>query len=229
MKCQKCGTEFTNANFCPNCGAPVDSTDTSATQAQPGQPIQQPKEKKPFFKKLNFWIIIISSIVIILLVILGVSTKNNNTPATAPDNSSVVANNDTSSSTVSRSDTQTEAKNNADENKNIVVFNNNGIKLTYKGFRNDTMPEFVFLLENDSDKTYMVSTENVSVNDYMISTTLLEKIAPGKKSNTTMTMFSSDLKDNNITKIEKLEFKLRCTNDDDYTDKIESDIVIDNP
>ena len=45
-----------------------------------------------------------------------------------------------------------------------------------------------------------------------------------------MTMFKSDLKDNGIEKLEKVEFKLHCTNSDDFLDSFESDVItINNP
>ena len=76
----------------------------------------------------------------------------------------------------------------------------------------------------------MVSSEDVSINDCMISTAIIETVAPGKKSAVKMTMFKSDLKDNGIEKLEKVEFKLHCTNSDDFLDSFESDVItINNP
>ena len=114
--------------------------------------------------------------------------------------------------------------------KEVVVYDNNGIKLTYLGYEKDIFPELKFKLENTSDKSYSVSTEDVSINDSMISTGIFESIASGKKSMVDMTMLESDLEDNGIDKIEKVEFKLRCTNSNDFMDSFESDIItINNP
>lgn len=116
------------------------------------------------------------------------------------------------------------------EGKNLVVYDNNGIKLTYTGYKKDIFPTLTYRLENSSDKSYMVTSEDVSVNDCMISTSIIETIAPGKKSAVKMTMFESDLKDNGIEKIEKVEFKLHCTNSNDWLDSFDSDIItITNP
>lgn len=109
--------------------------------------------------------------------------------------------------------------------KEVVVYDNNGIKLTYLGYEKDIFPELKFKLENTSDKSYSVSTEDVSINDSMISTGIFESIASGKKSMVDMTMLESDLEDNGIDKIEKVEFKLRCTNSNDFMDSFESNVI----
>lgn len=117
-----------------------------------------------------------------------------------------------------------------EESKEVVVFDENGIKLTYTGYEEDIFPKLTFRLENNTKKSYMVHSEDVSINDSMISTSILETVAGGKKANVDMTMLKSDLEKNNITKIEKVEFKLKITNSDDFMDSFESGtITITNP
>ena len=75
MYCRVCGTEY-NGNFCPACGA---QQTPSAGPAQQNQiPVQQTggmsvatnsttKKKKPFYKRVGFWLLMI----IALLIIIG--------------------------------------------------------------------------------------------------------------------------------------------------------------
>ena len=192
-------------------------------QPQYQQPVQPPypqaptpAPKKPWYKKWWVWVIVG---VLVIGVIGSQINKKNESKTISSTSSSVTKSDDSDKQNKTDEDTKAEVE------KNIVVYDNNGIKLTYKGYKEEVLPELTFLLENDSDKTYSIRAEDVSINDYMISTTILESIAPGKKVNTSMAMFKSDLEKNGITKIEKVEFKLHGTNSDDYTDKFESDVI----
>lgn len=95
MKCQKCGTEFENAKFCPECGTPVNISNAADEQPQSTQTVQPAKEKTPFFKNRNFWIIA-GIVVIVFLIIIAVFKPKNDNPAPVPDGSTVAADKDTS-------------------------------------------------------------------------------------------------------------------------------------
>lgn len=170
----------------------------------------------------------LTSIILICLLASSVtltgclSTKTKNTSDSSASSGSAEV------TTVAATDAATTAA--EAENKEVVLYDENGIKLTYTGYKEDIFPTLNYQLENNSDKSYMVRSEDVSINDCMISTSILETIAPGKKSAVKMTMFESDLEDNGIEKIEKVEFKLHCTNSDDYLDSFDSDVItINNP
>ena len=151
--------------------------------------------------------------------------KSSSTPASSGSNVETTSAQDKNEETTVEKTTAAE-----DENREEVVLDSNGIKLIYTGFKDSSLPSLTFRLENSSDKSYMVSSEDVSINDCMISTAIIETVAPGKKSAVKMTMFKSDLKDNGIEKLEKVEFKLHCTNSDDFLDSFESDVItINNP
>lgn len=221
-KCPKCGAELqSDSFFCNYCGAPWH--DVKA------EPQIQSQTNQTGFNGLSLKkaFIIAGATVLVLGVIIGVAEtiagKNKIYDESKNVPSATIAAKTKNQESEKREEQKEEDP--AETDKNIVVYDNNGIKLTYKGFKNDIMPELTFFLENSSDKTYMVSSDDVSINDYMISTTILEEVAPGKKVNTSMVMFSSALEDNNITKIEKVEFKLHCTNSDDYTDSFDSDVI----
>ena len=113
---------------------------------------------------------------------------------------------------------------------NLLVFDGNGIKLTYTGYEGGAIPKFNFLIENNSDKTYNVMSEDESINDCMITMGLIEKVAPGKKSAVSMSFFKSELEKNKIENIEKLEFKMHFSNADDFMETFDSDVItINNP
>lgn len=116
------------------------------------------------------------------------------------------------------------------EEKEMTVFDENGIKLIYTGYTKDIFPKLTFRIENNTQNSYMVHSEDVSINDSMVSTSILETVAGGKKSNVEMIMLDSDLEKNGIEKIEKVEFKLSVTNSDDFNDSFESGVItITNP
>ena len=56
------------------------------------------------------------------------------------------------------------------------------------------------------------STDSFSINGYMVSVLFATKVAAGKKENTLITIFDSDLELNGITEIENIEFELRIYN-----------------
>lgn len=115
--------------------------------------------------------------------------------------------------------------------KEEVVYNENGLKVTYLGYdESNLFPQFNYLLENNSNKSYSIMSEDESINDRMITMGLFETIAPGKKSTVSMTVMQSDLEKNGIDKIQKVEFKLHYSNADDFMETYDSDvIVINNP
>ena len=188
-------------------------------------------------KKLMSIILIGTLAASTLLVGCSIKRKSSNTTQPSASNSAA-----TEAVTEATKEASTEAKSTENETTNqdtsaaedetgeLVVFDDNGIKLTYTGYKEDIFPAFTFRIENSSDKSYMVSTKDVSLNDCMLTTSIIETVAPGKKSNVKMNMLKSDLEDNGITTREKLEFKLHCTNSEDFLDSFDSDvIVINNP
>jgi hypothetical protein len=72
MYCKNCGKQLPDgAKFCDACAAPQDG------QVQVGfnnQAVQQPKSKKPIYKKWWFWVII----VVVLIAVYGIAMSNKN-------------------------------------------------------------------------------------------------------------------------------------------------------
>lgn len=73
-------------------------------------------------------------------------------------------------------------------------------------------------LENNTDKLLMYSLDNVSINGYMVDGSVLfsTEVAPHKKENTSITIFTSALEENKITTINEIEFFLRIYNSEDW-------------
>ena len=103
-------------------------------------------------------------------------------------------------------------------NEEKIIYNNNNIKIYYVSYGEKYLPTFTYRIENNSEYDIFVSSDNESVNDCMITTILLQEVAAGKKATTDMVFYDSDLTDNNITKIEKLEFVLKISQANYYGD-----------
>lgn len=71
-------------------------------------------------------------------------------------------------------------------------------------------------LENNADTSLMFSLDEVSINGYMIDVLFASDIAAGKKENTSITIFSSELEKNKITTIETIEFELHIYNSENW-------------
>ncbi len=100
-----------------------------------------------------------------------------------------------------------------------VVVNENGVvfAITSAPYEDDIWGASIKVrLENSTDKTLMYSLENVSVNGYMVNTLFATEVAPNKKDNTSITIFTSDLEDNGITQIDNIEFTLRVYDTNDW-------------
>lgn len=67
MKCSKCGAEF-QGKFCPECGAKAEN---EVTLTPP--PIQEGKNKKPFYKK--WWFILITVVLVLCVIVAFAGNK----------------------------------------------------------------------------------------------------------------------------------------------------------
>lgn len=111
-----------------------------------------------------------------------------------------------------------------------VIYDNNGIKITYKGLSKSTIlsrstVEFNLLIENNTNKDYTVQVRNFSINGYMVESIFSPSVAAGKKINDAITVHDETLTDNGITDCEDIEFKFHFFNSDDWSDDFDSDII----
>lgn len=83
-----------------------------------------------------------------------------------------------------------------------------------------------FYIQNDTDKNILISSDNVTVNDFTMDTALLyADIEAHKKANDTMDLISSEIEKNGITEIEKVDFTLKCYDEDTYNSIWETDTI----
>ncbi|MBR3058296.1 MAG: hypothetical protein IKG93_10070 [Clostridiales bacterium] len=78
--------------------------------------------------------------------------------------------------------------------------------------------EFKFLLENKtSSKTLMFSIDDVAINGWMITALFAQEVSAEKKANETLSFNKSNFEDAGITSVDKLEFKLRIYDSNDWS------------
>ena len=71
-------------------------------------------------------------------------------------------------------------------------------------------------VENYTDKNLTFAMDDTSVNGYMVNAIFVETVAAGKKANTDVSFFYSELEDNGITSFDNFEFSLRVYDADDW-------------
>ena len=208
-------------------------------RSQPqGQFPVQPKPKKPWYKKWWIWVILgVAS----TSVFYGISAATGNIKS--PGNSSS-AKETTPPTTVSISqvekktepETETEIKTEpkatqaaeaateaVTQSQESVLFEQNGIKIVYKGLGTSWMGQTVELrIENTSNKNYTVQTRDVSVNGFMVNEMFSCDVNSGKTANDEITFLKSDFEKNGIEKIKNIELTFHVFNADDWEDSFNS-------
>lgn len=124
-----------------------------------------------------------------------------------------------------------ESENNSNDNSELL-FEQDGISVYYSGLGgSDWLSDYnlKFQIVNNSENNVVVSTDNCSVNDFSMSlASFYSEVASGKKTNDTISIYTSELEENGIDKVEKIEFSLKCLNSDTYYTIWETEpIVID--
>ncbi len=110
-----------------------------------------------------------------------------------------------------------------------VVYDKNGIKITYTGSSSDGMfyDQFDFLIENNSNKSIHVSCYDIYANGFAMSdfTSFGISIDPGKKAAKPLQLQKVELKHAGISNVETFEFEVRT-----YADGLDdTSTVIFNP
>ena len=147
-----------------------------------------------------------SPIKIILIAVIAVvvgggvisSMSNNDTVNNAP----VTAKNDKVSSEEKASVQESEKSqivSNTEEISNII-YDKDGIKITYKGLEKEFISTSLkFLIENANSEKYTIQTTDITIDNYTMGTIMSASVSPGKKTNDTITLLDSDLKDNGLS------------------------------
>ena len=104
------------------------------------------------------------------------------------------------------------------ENYNQVLIDQDGVKFEIKGIDPDNMWGYTLnaYLENNTDKSLMYTIDYASVNGLMSDPFWAETVAPGKKSNGSISWSNSDLDEAGIEDVTELNFRIRIHDSEDY-------------
>lgn len=129
--------------------------------------------------------------------------------------------------TVTETETEAETTTEPPESEKVVVYEQNGIKITYTGVEERSLRYlFKFLIENDSDIDINVMDEDLSVNSFMMSAGgMYTSVASHKKANDAIYVYKSSLEKNSISNIEDIEFFIRIYDSNNLASHFDSDVI----
>ena len=108
-----------------------------------------------------------------------------------------------------------------------VLYENNGIKITYLGIA--TMKyggeEVKLFIQNSSDKNYTIQTRDESVNGIMTDPIFSCQVASGKSAYDSIEFEDYSLEDSNITTINSVEFIFHIFDDENWSNDFDSGII----
>lgn len=109
----------------------------------------------------------------------------------------------------------------------IELLNQNGVRIVGKYVDEDSFWGTAVLLyiENSSGTNITVNCDDMSVNGYMVNPLYSSTVYNEKMMVDNLTIFSSDLKNNNIDKIENIELQFHVFNSDTYDTIFDSDPI----
>lgn len=108
-----------------------------------------------------------------------------------------------------------------------VLLDKDGIVVTAKEYVIDSIwgEGIKLLVENNGDKAVTVSCNAVIVNNFMVSNLFVEEVAPGKKSNETLYLSSSELKAAGIETVGQVEIYFHVYDSESYEGIFDADGV----
>lgn len=117
------------------------------------------------------------------------------------------------------------------QSKNIepkIIYEENGLSIYYKGYteKNNNVG-LDLLIENNSDKSYIIQTRDFYINGYSIDPSFSPEVKAGKKSNDSIKIYKSELEKNELSysKVEEIEFNFHVFNSDDWFDSFDSPTI----
>ena len=98
------------------------------------------------------------------------------------------------------------------------IFNNDSVKIIYQGMRDDPYwgIEFVFYIENNSDKNIIVQVNTISINGFMVDSIMSPTICANKKIVEGLTVLQTDLENNEITELENMEISFKIIDENTW-------------
>lgn len=109
-----------------------------------------------------------------------------------------------------------------------AVFDDNGIKIVVKGLSTDDSffgPGIVLYLENNTDDPITVQTRDVSVNGFMMEPFFSCDICAGKHVIDSITFMSSELEENDISKIEEVDLSFHIFDQESWDTIQDTDFI----
>ncbi len=113
------------------------------------------------------------------------------------------------------------------DNEGQVLYDQDGIKILGKYVdESDFWGTAVLLyIENNSDENVMIQTDNFSINGYTLDAYFSSTVYAGKKAYDSITVFSTDLEENDITSVDEVSLTFKFINPDTYSTISESDEI----
>ena len=107
------------------------------------------------------------------------------------------------------------------------LYNENGIRIVGKVVDEDSFwgAAVLLYLENTCGKNVFVSCDNMSINGFMVDGYLYSQIYDGKMSIDEITIFQSDLDENDIDSVEEIELVFQIFDADHFTTIAETDVI----
>lgn len=107
------------------------------------------------------------------------------------------------------------------------LLNQDGIRIVGKYVDENSFwgKSVLLYVENHSGKNITVTCDDVSVNGFMISSLLSSTVYDGKKALDNLTLFSSDLEENDIEEIHEIELKFRVYESESFQTLFESEVI----
>lgn len=111
-----------------------------------------------------------------------------------------------------------------------LIFNNNGVMVTYTGIsENHDRINVNLRIENNSGHDYIFQVRDVSVNSYMITPIFSCNVKDGKIANDELIFRQSDFDKNGIKEIKNIELSIHAFNWDDNSNDFDSEMISFNP
>lgn len=112
----------------------------------------------------------------------------------------------------------------------IVLYEENGLKISYKGLTSDEYfgdLDINLFIENNCGQDITVQCRDFYINDFETEEAFSCDLANGKKANDKISVWKSDLENNNLTidNIEKIEFSFHVTNEESWDTIVDSPVI----
>ena len=110
-----------------------------------------------------------------------------------------------------------------------VLFDQGGVKITYKGIADASSfmggKDIKLTIENNTSRNICVQTRNESIDGIMCEGTMSASVVPGKKINSSVSFWKSDLDSAGVTTFNNIEFSFHIFDDDSWDTIYDSNIV----